>query len=208
MRTLRSTLPALCLLLLAFPIAGQEKKEEEKGHEMAGHEMAGSDMAAMMEAYHKAGMTGEPHAALAAMAGSWKATVKMWMDPAGDPMVSEATMESEMVMDGRFLHDDVKSEFMGQPFHGSGLLGYDNTSGQYQAIWVDNHSTNLYTYTGTMEGNTLTMTGKYKDPVSGEWVTQRSVRKLVSSDEMVDTGYEVRDDADRKTMEIVYKRQQ
>ncbi|MFQ5679322.1 MAG: DUF1579 domain-containing protein [Gemmatimonadota bacterium] len=206
MHTLRTSLTATCLLLLALPLGGQEKKEE-KGHEMGGHEMAGADMAAMMEAYHKAGMPGEPHAALAAMAGHWTASVKIWMDPDGEPMVSEATLQSEMVMDGRFLHDDVKSEFMGQPFRGAGLLGYDNTSGRYQAIWVDNHSTTLYSYSGTMEGNTLTMTGKYKDPVTGDWVTSRSVRTLVSPDEMVDTGYEVRDGVERKTMEIVYKRQ-
>ncbi|MFQ5691148.1 MAG: DUF1579 domain-containing protein [Gemmatimonadota bacterium] len=205
MRTPRSTLTALCLLLFALPLLAQEEKAKAKP--MAGQEMAGDAMAAMMEAYQKAGTPGASHEVLAAMAGSWAADVQMWMDPAAEPMAMTATVESHMVMDGRFLHDDVKGEFMGQPFHGAGLTGYNNTTGRFEATWVDNHGTALYRYTGNMEGNVLTMTGKYKDPVSGEWVATRSVRTIVSPDEMVDTAYETRNGAERKSMEIVYRRQ-
>lgn len=166
------------------------------------------DMASVMEAWAKAGTPGEAHAFLARMEGNWTATVKMWMDPSGEPTVSEATSKQEMMLDGRFLHESVKGEFMGQPFHGMGLTGYNNVTGKYESMWIDNMSTAVQRYEGSLEGDVLTFHGKYLDPVSGEWIESRSTITMPSDDEMVAVGYETRGGVEQKMMELVYTRQE
>lgn len=195
MRFLRA-IPGLLLpglLVLASPAAAQE---------------GDSEMAAMMEAWEKAGTPGDAHGQLAAFAGEWDATVKMWMDPSGEPTVTKGKVTSRMVMDGRFLEEKIDSQFMGRPFQGVAFLGYDNVDGKCKAVWMDNMSTAIYHYTGTVSdgGKRVELMGEHTDPATGERVKSRSVRKLVSKDEMVETGYEIRNGVERKSMEITFRR--
>jgi hypothetical protein len=164
------------------------------------------DMAMVMEAWTKAATPGEAHAFLARMEGEWTATVTMWMDPSGEPTVSEATSKQEMMMDGRYLHETTKGEFMGQPFHGIGFSGYNNVTEKYEGMWIDNMSTAVHRYEGEMEGDVLVYHGKYMDPVSGEWIKSRSTITMPSDDEIIAVGYETRDGVEVKVMELVYKR--
>ncbi len=191
-RSLLSLFAAAVLMLALLPQTGVAQEEP--------------DMATVMEAWTKAGTPGEAHAFLARMEGEWTATVTMWMDPSGEPTVSEARSKQEMVMDGRFLHEAVKGEFMGQPFHGMGVSGYNNVTEKYEGTWVDNMSTAVHQYEGTMEGDVLVYHGKYMDPVSGEWVKSRSTITMPSDDEIIAAGYETRDGVERKVMELVYSR--
>ena len=41
----------------------------------------------------------------------------MWNDPAGEPMMSEGTVVSEMIMDGRYLQSKHTGSYMGMPMH-------------------------------------------------------------------------------------------
>lgn len=175
------------------PLAAQEEQE-----------YASPAMAEMMAAFEKAGMVTDHHRALERMAGSWELTVKMWMDPAGEPMVSQATSEAKMILGGRFLAEEVTGEFMGQEFQGYGLTGYNNISGEYEATWADNMSTTLYRYTGMLnESGEFVMEGKMLDPMSGDAIpTWNTVR--FEGDGMVAEAWEERGGEKRKTMEIVY----
>lgn len=51
-------------------------------------------------------------------------------------------------MDGRFVQETVTGAFMGAPFYGMGLTGYNNVTGEYESVWIDNHTTQLYRYAG------------------------------------------------------------
>lgn len=183
------------LALLSVPVSAQEREPA-------------AEMASMMEAYEKAGTPGAAHEALARTAGTWTATVKMWMEPGAEPTVTEMTSVIEPVMGGRFVRETVEGEFMGQPFRGVSVVGVDNTSGEARGVWYDNHSTTLYFYRGRLDeaGDELELKGEYMDPATGEWVKTRSLRKM-QGDTMVDTGWEIRDGAERKSMEIAYRRQ-
>ena len=212
------------LAALAVPFAVQAQDGEGSAPD--------AEAAAMMEAYEQAGTPGEHHQALDRMAGEWEAEVRFWSDPDAEPMVTQATSTVEWVMDGRFLKETVESEFMGQPYHGIGRTGYDNTTGEfwstwtdnmstglmtsrgkrqpdghYEASWMDNHSTALYRYEGKMddEGRQVLMSETI-DPVSGEKTKQKSVSEFLSDDEMIARGYELRDGEEVRTMEIHYKR--
>lgn len=199
-------LAAFSLGLAISPAHAQEtEKEKKEGHEAhAGHDY----QHAAMEAWTKASTPTERHANLAKLAGSWATTVKLWMDPSGEPMVTEGTMENRLIMGGRFLEGKLDGSFMGQPFNGYWLLGYNNVTEQHESIWVDNHGTGIYLYTGSSNeaGDEMTLRGKYKDPVTQDWVETRSLMKIVSPDEIQETVWEKRGDQEVRTMEIVYRR--
>lgn len=188
---------ALALLLAAgsAPVVAQERQE-----------YAAPTMDEMMAAYIEAGTPGEAHAMLAKLAGEWTIEVKSYMPGAPEPMVSTATVSAESVMGGRWLIEKVKGDFMGEPFEGVAITGYNNSSGMYENTWYDNMNTALFYSTGEMDGNEMTMKGTFIDPISGEKVKSWSVMKIVSDDERIARGYEERGGEEILTMELHYTR--
>lgn len=169
------------------------------------------DEAAMMAAYEKAMTPGEHHARLAQLEGTWAMTVSQWMQPDAEPTVTTATSTSKMIMGGRYLLDTVEGTAMGMPFSGTGWTGYDNVDQQYEATWIDNFGTGIYTYHGQWddEAGGIVLHGSYTDPVTGEKVELKTVTRMEGPDKMVYTSYERRkgEEEGRKTMEIVSIRQ-
>lgn len=188
------------LASLALPAVPARAQEEAEGQMTA-------EMAAMMEAYEEAGTPGAIHEALARTAGTWTVTVKMWAGPGTEPTVSEATSVIEPIMGGRFLRETVEGEFMGRPFHGVSIVGVNNTTGEAEGVWYDDHSTALYMYRGSVDdaADEMTLESEYTDPATGERVKTRNVRSI-RGDRMVDTAWETRDGEERKAMELVYRR--
>ena len=185
-----ATALALAAALSAPPTLAQQEGEEEA--------------AEMMEAWQQAGQPGQAHQHLAQLVGKWQAETKFWMQPDAEPMVSEGTIEYRMIMNGRYLEERVDADFMGQPFKGMGLYGYSNVNNELQAVWVDDMSTTIYSYSGSVNeaGDKMVLKGKYKDPASGEWKENRSVMRIVSPNELHYVGYEMADGEERKVMEI------
>ena len=161
------------------------------------------DMAAMMEVWQKAGQPGMHHEHLAALVGTWEAETKFWMAPSADPMTSTATVEYRMIMNGRFLEEMISSDFMGQPFNGRGLYGFNNVTGEVQAVWIDDMSTGIYSYSGSINeaGDEMVLESKYMDPITKEWKHTRSVMRI-SSNKLHYESYEKSDGQERKTMEL------
>ena len=170
------------------------------------------DEAATMAAYEKAMTPGEHHAKLAELEGTWAMTVTSWMGPPGsDPMITTGTNTSKMVLGGRYLLDSVEGAAMGMPFSGMGWTGYNNVAERYEATWIDNFGTAVYTYHGQWddEANGIVMHGSYVDPVTGKKVKVKTVTRREGPDKTIMTSYEKREGEEegRKTMEIVSIRQ-
>ena len=165
---------------------------------------AQQEMEAAMAAWAEAGKPGVHHEHLAALTGTWQAETRFWMDPSAEPMVSPATAEYRMIMGGRYLEETITSEFMGQPFKGRGLYGFNNVTGELQAVWIDDTSTGIFLYSGSMndDGTEMTLKGRYKDPVTGEWRETRSVMRI-SKDNLHYIDYEMEGANEKKTMEII-----
>jgi len=141
----------------------------------------------MLEAWMKVSLPGSEHQRLASLAGSWTGTVKMWMDPAKPPTESTCTAERHWILGGRFLQEEVKGQFQGQPFQGMGLMGYDNLQKKYTWVWVDSMSTAITTSLGTADasGKVLTFTRAETDPITGKKFKAKDVVHLTGPDQQL-----------------------
>ena len=101
----KALLAAIAVAGLAAIPAGANAQEKE-------------GMAAAEAAYMAAAAPGPQHAAMAAMAGSYRADVKSWMDPTADPVVSSGKTEFKMILRGRYLVQHYSGSMMGQEFEG------------------------------------------------------------------------------------------
>lgn len=122
----------------------------------------------MYEKWMKAATPGDAHKKLADLNGTWDAKVRTWMQPGQPPMESVGTAVNTTILGGRFMQQNFTGTFMGMPYSGVGLMGYDNTKGQYQATWIDNMGTGFTNLTGTATANGYDFKGTTPDPISGK----------------------------------------
>ena len=66
-----------------------------------------------------------------------------------DPMPMQATARTEVLLGGRYIVEEFKSDFMGMPFEGRLIQGYDNLTQQYWSLWTDSMSTGYWISHGT-----------------------------------------------------------
>jgi len=192
-------LAAGLLIAAGSPASGQDKE--------AGNPAMQEAMKKMMEQ----ATPGDAHKKLDVLAGTWDATMTIWMDgPDKPPMVTKGKTSFKWILGGRFLEEDATGEMMGQPYTGLGILGYDNMNKKYTMMWIDNTSTANFTADGTADpsGTTLTYFGKMDEPVTGEHgKTVKYVLRILGKDKHV---FEIHDlsmpEAATKMVEISYTR--
>ncbi|MEN0019355.1 MAG: DUF1579 family protein, partial [Planctomycetota bacterium] len=127
-------------------------------------------MEAAMAKWIESAQPGVAHDWLAAFAGDWDITMTLMMSPTGQPTVTKGTATSEVIMDGRYVRDQLNYEMMQMPVTGMGITGYNNIRKQFQTTWLDNLGTGMMTMTGNLdrEGKILTMVGEMDEPMTGE----------------------------------------
>ncbi len=207
---------ALALSSFAGGSAMAQDKHHDKAdpHKAADHgaqHAMSPEEAAEMEAWMKAAEINENHERLNYFVGSWNVTVKSYMGgPDAEPMTSSGTSRAESIMGGRYIKDSFKGDFMGQPFEGMGITGYDNIQGHYVGTWIDSMGTGMMQSKGMYDASSKTYTFKatYPDPMNpGKMKKMKEVIKIVSDSEYTFTMYDVDDNgAENKEMEITYKR--
>lgn len=124
----------------------------------------------------------EHHKALEPLIGQWKAKLQCWMDPQGQPELSEGTINNYWIMGGRFVQQDFKGVAMGQPFEGMGITGYDTIRAEYTSIWLDSMATGIMVSTGQLENGALSQSGTMSCPLTMEKArAMRSVWKIIDA---------------------------
>ncbi len=161
----------------------------------------------MMKAWQEYMTPGAMHDLLAKSVGEWKTEIKSWMDPSMPPTVTEGKSVCESMLGGRFFHSKETANFMGMPFEGSSITGYDNATKKFFSYWVDNMSTggmvlegsyDEATKTFTYAGSGMSFTGEYK---------VREIIQNINDDESMFTMYmEESGKPEMKMMEIKYTR--
>ena len=142
-----------------------------------------------MEEMMKLGMPGEGHTVLNDLIGTWDYTVTYKMAPNAPEQTSTGKTTNEWILDGRFVKQNVAGtmDMGGQsmPFNGMGLIGYDNLSGQYQSVWIDNVSTAMMTSSKSSYDpatKTITEEGTYSCVMKGKDTPYKSELKIIDAD--------------------------
>jgi hypothetical protein len=196
---MRKTLMVVgCAALLAGP-ALAKKKEEKKAAP------APDPMAAAMAKY---ATPGPQHKILHDMVGTWTVAGKFWMDPSKPPTESTSTAEVKALGD-LWITEDIKGDFMGKPFMGHGIDGYDLTKNKFVGTWVDNMGSYIMMAEGTADasGKVITQTANDFDPMTGKAGTVREVTKIDSDKQHTMSMFKTGPDGkEMKMMELVYTR--
>ena len=177
-----------------------------RGEERYGSSKPNLDQEEIMKKMQAAGTPGPAHKALDAFAGDWKTEVKFWMDPGGPANVSQGKSKVRWILGGRFLEEDFHGEWMGKPFTGLGLMGFDNTRQQFKSVWVDEVGTAMTISEGRAEsGNqVITLQGKADCPASGQRdISVKHVYRVFGPNKHI---LEMFHDGEKR-MEITYTRQ-
>jgi len=124
---------------------------------------------------------GEPHAILKRWEGTWDGQVSMAMAPG---QTSPGT-EVNRLIGGLWLVSEFKGDFMGMPFEGLGITGWDAENEVYTQTWVDSMSPALSTSEGSWnaEAGVLSFTGQGVDML-GQPAEQRGVTTWKGDDAM------------------------
>jgi len=193
---------AILIVLLLSGIAGAKAQDKKQP--------SNAEMQDVMKKWMEAATPNEHHKALDGMVGKWNMETTTWMDPGAPPMKTKGTAEISWMIDGRFLKQDAKGEFMGGPFIGFGLTGYDNNKKCYTMLWIDNTTTAMSAAEGNFNesGKIMTMYGKMDEPTTGEHDKNvKYVLKIIDKDSFLFEVHDLSlDEPHTKTMEIAYTR--
>ncbi len=165
-------------------------------------QMGEAEQRAMMEY----GTPGEMHKMLARDNGGWQEDITMWMKPGAEPMKMQATVTSEMIMDGRYQHQTHTGEMMGMPFNGVSTTGYDNARKVFVNTWLDNFGTGIMVSEGRWDAKTKSVEykGKVTDPMAGgKQMPFRQVLYFVDENHQRVEMYQMHEGKEYKSMEMV-----
>jgi Protein of unknown function (DUF1579) len=201
---------SLALILscaLALPIGGAYATDAANSAPAA---MDANAMKAMMERTSP----NEHHTLLGTLVGEWEYTTSMKMNPNDKPVASSGTSSIKSIFGGRFIQSTMKGAMImngqSQAFEGMGLSGYDNSTEEFNEIWLDDMSTSIMHSKGTYDAKTKTITykGTYSCPMNGaKNAPFRSDLKFIDADSYSYTMYAL-DDAGKEyaAFEMLSKR--
>jgi hypothetical protein len=135
----------------------------------------------MQEAMVAYGTPGPHHKLLDPMVGTFQTKVTSRMSPDQPWEESTGTCTNRWIFDGRFLESNFRGEFMGMPFEGRGLNGYDNSTQEFVGFWTDSWSTGLAPIsrgTADASGTVITLHRKMQDPLTGQPVRMCDVTTI------------------------------
>ncbi len=205
----RQRMGLFLVLLLSAPQLAVAGKVEEKAAG-AGDAMATQAADPAMEAWKAYSTPGAPHQLLESFVGKWSHTMRWWESAKAKPVESSGTNENVLVLGNRFLQEHATGTWMGQPFEGMGMTGYDNLRGEYTSTWLDNMGTGMMRSTGQYDAKTKTITqnGEASCPMSeSKRMTFRATIKIVDKNRYVYTMYSAGPDGKEfRAMEVNYKR--
>jgi hypothetical protein len=139
--------------------------------------------------------------------GNWDAKVTV-PQPGAPAMESKGVLTAKLGCGGHWLITDFKGEFMGMPFEGHGVEGYDAEKKKYVQVWVDPMSASMEVMEGTYDEATKTFAfkGKGKNPETGQMMEYTMKTVIVSRDRNVFTMEMATPDGKTESFKIEYTR--
>jgi hypothetical protein len=136
---------------------------------------------------------GSPHHFLAQLAGNWKGTSKLWLEPGKLTDESSIVGTIQLLLEGRFALYLYQGSVEGEPQHGMCTFGYNTTLEQFEASWVDSfhNNTAIMFCVGAEKENGFSVTGNYPDPTGGPDWGWRTEVQLIDADHLSITAYNI-----------------
>jgi hypothetical protein len=153
--------------------------------------------------------TSSPHHLLASLAGNWRGTSKLWLEP--ETLTDEAPIVGtiQIILDGRFTLFLYQSSIEGEAQHGMFTFGYNTSLEQFETSWVDS----FHTITGIMFcagaeiENGFAVTGSYPDPTGGPDWGWRTEVELTETNQLIITAYNITPEGNEaKAAEMILSR--
>ena len=153
---------------------------------------------------------GPEHKLLEALAGTYAAKVKAWVEPGKDPELSDGAMKRKMLYGGRYLLEEFEGKLGPEPLSGMGFVGFDKSRKKFVLAWIDSMSTGFMTSEGTYDAakKTFTYLSEDIDP-TGKKMKGRDVLRIDSADQQTFEVYRqpLEEGAKEfKVLEIIYTR--
>lgn len=141
---------------------------------------------------------------LAKWDGEWEEAITMWMAPGAPPQEMKATCENKMILDGRYQESHHEGSFMGMPFQGISVTGFDNARKIFVSSWIDNFGTGMMFMEGSWNKDTksIDLKGTMTDPTSGKPLQIRQVLKAIDDNNQLMQQFTTMDGKEFKSMEI------
>jgi hypothetical protein len=141
----------------------------------------GMEMTPEMQQMMALAQPGPEHEFFEHFLGSWKYESTMWMEPSAEPMITLGESTGKMILGGRFLQTEYRGDFMGMPFQGLGIDGYDRVAEKFVSVWMDNMGTMMIQLEGSLDksGKVLTMHAEFLNPMNREVQKVRSVTTIL-----------------------------
>jgi hypothetical protein len=150
---------------------------------------------------------GEHHTHLKMLAGTWDVKSKMFLITG--EVLEGRYVETATLLDGGFwLVSNLTGKFMGTPFHGHSVLGYEAHKKQYTGMWVDSFASVMLLSKGYCEknGKVNIMIGTSYDPMQKRNVTIKMVTEIKDANTKILRMFDVQGKKKTLVMEAVYKR--
>lgn len=198
-------------LFIACDKAKLDMKTGKEADSLTSKEWKPVDSATANKAWMDYATPGEMHKMLAKSDGSWTGENTMWMENNGKPMTSTSEATNKMIFGGRYQMGEHKGNFMGMPFEGISIVGYDNAKKKFVSTWIDNMGTGTMNMEGEWNSSkkSIEFKGKMTDPARpGEDCDVREVFTIVDDNHHVMEMYgpDSKTGKEYKTMEIKYTR--
>ena len=159
-------------------------------------------MASMMAA----STPGEAHAEMAKGAGTWKVDSTWWSWPGSEGQSMVATADVSMMWD-RHMVMEFKSDWMGMPYNGHMIMGFDNYTEEYWSIWIDSMGTQISISRGQVdESGVVHMNGTWSSPNTPAGRPFRTETHHLSDDEFRMDFYDSHPEGEFMSMTMTYTR--
>ena len=137
--------------------------------------------------------SGSPHHFLRQLAGGWTGISRLWLEP--DKLTDESPVVGsiQLILDGRFALYLYQGSIEGETQHGMFMVGYNTTTDQFEASWVDSfhNNTAIMFCVGAAKENGFSVLGSYPDPTGGPDWGWRTEVELIDAEHLIIMAYNI-----------------
>ena len=141
------------------------------------------------------------HALLRRFVGEWEAKLAR----EGEPGERAGFETGRLVLGGYWLVLELRGLYVGRPYEGHGLLGYDPKKRKYVGVWAGSAAAGLSVVEGEADpsGRTLTMWIDFPHPRTGRIVKERMVHEFVGPSRRTLTFYGRDEDGEERVTAVM-----